>query len=111
MLLSGIYELKRISPDTGEEAVLARTTDNIRLFRSCAIYKKDGEEGGFVYDFRQDREMPAPKMKLDDFSTYAMAGDYFYGVLYDEQTQEYPSCFILLDDLMEGKDKFVMVHY
>lgn len=106
-----VYELKRISPDTGEEAVLARTTDNIRLFRSCAIYKKDGEKGGFVYDFRQDREMPAPKMKLDDFSTYAMAGDYFYGVLYDEQTQEYPSCFILLDDLMEGKDKFVMVHY
>ena len=28
-----------------------------------------------------------------------------------EKTQEYPSCFILLDDLMEGKDKFVMVHY
>lgn len=105
-----VSELKKISLETGAEELLAQTTDDILIFGNYAVYTKEGAEGGFVYDFLQEKEIAAPKMKLENFGLICSAGEYLYGVRYDEETQEGAYCFILLEDFMEGKESYIMVH-
>lgn len=105
-----VSELKKISPETGAEELLAQTTDDIIICGNYAVYTKEGVEGGFVYDFLQEKELAAPKMELKNFSLICPAGEYLYGVWHDEETQESVYCFILLKDLMEGKESYILVH-
>ena len=94
--------LVKIDLATEEVQELVRMTERGMLFPNYAIYQKDGEQGGFIYDFRKNKEVSAPKMNLEHFYPYCEAGEYVYGNLEDKKTREAHVGFYRLSDLMEG---------
>lgn len=101
-------DLKKIDLNTGEEELIAHV-ENVRMMEGYALYEKAGEEGGFVYDFGQEKEIAAPAMKLDNLYPYCQAGDYLYTAVYDEKSQEYAIGFFDFGGLTEGEDGFFSV--
>ncbi len=105
-----VCALKKISLSTEEETLLAETSGRFMLFQTYAVYTKDNEAGGFVYDFQTEKEIAVPDMKIQEFYPNYTAGEYIYGYLYHEAAGTSEKCFILRSDLMEGKDSFLLLH-
>lgn len=94
--------LVKIDLATEEVRQIARMTEQGMVFKNYAIYQKNGEQGGFVYDFWKNKEIAAPDMNLSRFYPYCAAGEYVYGNLEDAKTREANVGFFRLSDLMEG---------
>lgn len=104
-----VCELKKIDLDTKNMKTLAYTTERQMVFPNYAVYTKDGEEGGFVYDFWEEKEIAVPDMQIENFYPQYTAGPYLYGNL-QEKEKEASLCFILYEDFITGKNSFIPVH-
>ncbi len=104
------FELRKINPDTGESEVLAEMNGKISFFENYALYEKEDGRGCCLYDFQKEEEAAVLKLEYGNNIFTHQAGDYLYGVKYENEEQIGGSLgFFLLSDLMEGKETFYAV--